>query len=168
MGMPPPAKVLEIGPGLGRSAVFFAKKLGWQRAEFHLYDGDGSDTKYTLLGPRFDDSFCGNLALLRKCLDFNGLTRYKIFNARGLGARLSGLPGPYDLIYSFYSVGFHWSLEHFLDEILALMHERSVGVFMVFNEFEEFPALRGLAHHIVTSRAVFPAEDVQKLLILRK
>src|SRR5690349_2560299 len=27
---PKPKKILEIGPGLGRSIVFFSKKLGWK------------------------------------------------------------------------------------------------------------------------------------------
>jgi len=54
--LPRPAKILEIGPGMGRSAVFFAKKLGWRESQFHLYEGDGATTKYTVQGPRFEDS----------------------------------------------------------------------------------------------------------------
>ena len=26
-------------------------------------------------------------------------------------------PDPYDLIYGFYSIGFHWSLEYYLDDL---------------------------------------------------
>ena len=58
--------------------------------------------------------------------------------------RLSAVPGPFDLIYSFYSVGFHWSLEHFLDEILSLLAEDGTGVFIVPAGFVEFSALREL------------------------
>ena len=34
---------------------------------------------------------------------------------------LAALPGPYDLIYGFYSIGFHWSLEYYLDDLAAVV-----------------------------------------------
>src|ERR1700679_3222036 len=41
-----PKRVLEIGPGFGRSVVFFDKKGLWEGAEITLYDADGAETKY--------------------------------------------------------------------------------------------------------------------------
>ena len=41
---------------------------------------------------------------------------------------LAALPGPYDLIYGFYSIGFHWSLEYYLDDLEPLMHEHTAGL----------------------------------------
>ena len=38
-------------------------------------------------------------------LDYNGVEQYEIFDAEQLP--LAALPGPYDLIYGFYSIGFH-------------------------------------------------------------
>jgi len=49
-------------------------------------------------------SFCGNLSLLKTMLDYNGVKQCKIFDAQQLP--LAALPGPYDLIYGFYSIGF--------------------------------------------------------------
>jgi len=120
--VPADAKILEIGPGLGRSLVFFAKKLGWRGNQLNAYEGNGRTTKYTVLGPRFEDSFCGNIEELRRVLDFNGINDVKIFDAAK--TRLSDLPGPYYLIYSFYGIGFHWSLEYFLDDLLPLLGKR--------------------------------------------
>ncbi len=133
-------KVLEVGPGMGRSAVFFSKKLGTESSQLHLYDGDGSTTDYAKRGERSNDSLCGNLEILRSVLDYNGCGEAKIFDARQ--TKLSELPGPFDLVYSFYSIGFHWSLEHFLDDLIPLMHEKSVAVFTVHNDFEGFQELR--------------------------
>ena len=96
--VPKNGKILEVGPGLGRSMVFFAKKLGW--SNLSAFEGDGTKTKYTYLGPRFEDSFCGNLEMLQHCLEFNGLNNVTIFDASKM--KLGDIPGEYDLLYSFY------------------------------------------------------------------
>ena len=166
--LPKPTKVLEIGPGLGRSAVFFKKMLGWETVPFHLYESDGLDTKYAVLGPRSNDSFCGSLASLKHCLDYNAIEAVEILDARSFGHKLSNLPGPYDLIYGFYSIGFHWALEHFLEELLAVMHRGSVAFFTVPARFVEFDELKRLDHRILTWRTVWPKGDVQKLLVFSK
>jgi Methyltransferase domain len=164
--IPRPQRVLELGPGLGRSLVFFSKKLSWENSEIHAYEGDGSATKYTSLGPRFEDSFCGNIAILRDILDFNGIKNVRIFNARDV--RMADLPGPYDFVYSFYGIGFHWSLEHFLGDLTRLMNDTSVAVFTVPGEFAPFPRLEQFQYKILDSRAVWPKDRRLKLLILGK
>ena len=161
---PMPKKVLELGPGLGRSLVFFSKKLGWQNVEIHTYEGDGQTTQYTLLGPRFEYSFCGSINVLRQILDFNGMGNVKIFNAQTLP--MSKLPGPYDLIYSFYSIGFHWSLEYFWDDLMPLMHSSTVAVFTVPPEFKPFAKLEKLRYTVLDSPSVWPKGRVLKLLII--
>jgi hypothetical protein len=147
-----PKRVLEIGPGMGRSAVFFTKQFGWQESEFHLFDGNGTSTKYKYKrGPRFEDSFCGNLKLLSTLLDYNGLTNYKIIDAQETA--LANVDGPYDLIYSFYAIGFHWSLEHFIDDISRLMNDKSVGAFIVHGDFQSFPGLKSFNCRILPLKA---------------
>jgi len=69
-----PKKVLEIGPGLGRSTIFLKKKLSWDDVMFHLFEGDGAKPRYKMLGKRFDDSFCGNISLLTKVLKYNNIS----------------------------------------------------------------------------------------------
>ena len=161
-----PTKILEIGPGMGRSLIFFTKKLGWEESDVHVYEGEGNTTKYTYLGPRFEDSFCGNLNALRYVLDFNGIHNVTIFNARDL--RLTDLPAPYDLLYSFYSIGFHWSLEYFLDDLLPLMHDRTIAIFTVPQEFQHFSKLDNLFYTVVDWKTVWPKDGILKLLILSK
>jgi hypothetical protein len=164
--MPKPQKVLEIGPGLGRSIVFFSKKLGWQDAEIHAYEGDGSTTQYTVLGPRLETSFCGNIQMLRHVLEYNAVRNVTIFDAKEV--RLPDLPGPYDLLYSFYCIGFHWSLEHFLDDLVPLLHDKSIAIFTVPNEFAPFARLEALSYKIIDWKTAWPKEARLKLLVLSK
>ena len=88
-------RVLEIGPGLGRSLVFFSKKFGWQHCDLHAYEANGTTTKYTMTGPRFEDSFCGTISELRRVLDYNGIINVTIHDAKFVAMR--DLPGPFDL-----------------------------------------------------------------------
>lgn len=164
--MPRPGKVLEIGPGLGRSLVFFSKKIGWENSEIHAYEGEGNSTKYRMLGPRFEDSFCGNINMLRHVLEFNAIKNVTIFNARDI--QLAQLPGPYDFLYSYFGIGFHWALEHFLDDILHLMDDTSVAVFTVPNKFRPSPKLETLSYRIITWKTVWPKDRYLELLIIGK
>lgn len=161
-----PHKVLEIGPGLGRSVIFFAKKLGWESSEIHLYEGTGATTYYTTLGPRFDYSFCGDLAVLSHILRYNGVGNVTIFDAKNI--KMADLAGPYNFIYSFFSIGFHWALENFIDDILGLMDQQSVAVFTVPAGFTPFARLNELSHRVIDWKAVWPAERWLKLLIIGK
>jgi hypothetical protein len=143
--MQKPAKILEIGPGLGRSAVFFSKKLDWNGSQIYLYDANGSGTKYkgkyyAADKQTLEQTFCGNLNMLRHVLDFNGVKNFTVIDARETS--LKQLPGPYDLIYSFYSIGFHWSLERFMDDLRPLMHDRTIAIFTVPRGYRGFPELR--------------------------
>src|SRR6202522_4414232 len=167
-----PKRVLEIGPGFGRSVVFFNKKGLLPGSEISLYDANGTSTKYKQKyyehPPQWPDtsSFCGNLSLLQSMLDYNGITSYKIFDAEQLP--LAALPGPYDLIYGFYSVGFHWSLEYYLDELEALMHERSLLVCTLNKSFHRFPRLEQFSTRVVACREVKKGATPLRLLVLSK
>jgi hypothetical protein len=164
--MPRPARVLEIGPGMGRSLVFFSKKLGWEKSEIHAYEGEGGTTKYTRLGPRFEDSFCGNRGMLQYVLEHNGVRNVTVHSASD--RRLAELPGNYDFLYSFYAIGFHWSLEHFLEDLLGLMHDEAVAVFIVPGEFAPFPALEAFPFRVVDGKTAWPKDGTLKMLILGK
>jgi len=167
-----PRRVLEIGPGFGRSVVFFRKKGLFTDSEISLYDADGTSTrykqKYYEQPPRWPDtsSFCGNLPLLRTMLDYNGVKQYQIFDAQQLP--LAALPGPYDLIYGFYSIGFHWSLAYYLDDLEALMQERSLLVCTLNKSFRRFPRLEQFSTRVLTCREVKKNATPLRLLVLSK
>jgi len=156
-------RVLEIGPGLGRSLVFFSKMFGWQDCDLHAYEADGKTTKYTINGPRLEDSFCGTISELCRALDYNGITNVSIHDAKSVG--MKDLPGPFDLLYGFYTIGFHWSLEHFFDEVLTLIGKTGIAVFTVPEDFRPFLRLQRLTHFLTEKNRMID-EHSEKLLIL--
>ncbi len=166
--IPKPSKVLDIGPGMGRSVIFFKKKMDWHDVPFHLYEGGGESTRYTKAGPRFDDSFCGNLDVLGTLLAYNEIEQYEVFDAAQMDARFENLPGPYDFIYSFFAVGFHWSLDHFLGEILDLMHDGSVGAFTLHDRYRDLDKLEGVAYRELQFRRSWPPGRWSRLLVIAK
>lgn len=161
-----PLKVLEIGPGLGRSAVFLSRMFHWNDSTIHFYEGDGTSTKYTLLGPRFEDSFCGDITQLGNLLLFNGMKNIEIFDAAKCS--LPNLPGPYDLIYSFYAVGFHWRIEHFLSDFQLLMHERTICAFTVPHSFTGLKNPEGVSWRACPFVPAWPKGIVHKMLFISR
>jgi len=167
-----PKRVLEIGPGFGRSVVFFSKKGFLPGSEISLYDANGTSTKYKQKyynhPPKWPDtsSFCGNLSLLQTMLDYNGVGPYEVFDAQQWP--LAGLPGPYDFIYGFYSIGFHWSLEYYLDELEPLLHESTLLVCTLNKNFRPFPRLEQFSTRVVACREVKKNAAPLRLLVLSK
>jgi hypothetical protein len=104
--------------------------------------------------------------MLKHVLEFNAIHNVTMYNARDI--QLSQLPGPYDFLYRFHSIGFHWSLELFLDDLLQLMDDTSVAVFTVPSEFRPFPRLETLSYRIITWKTVCPKDGSLKLLVIGK
>jgi hypothetical protein len=146
--MPPPARILEIGPGLGRSVVFFARRY-FPHARFDVYDATGHAARYELDGSRHEDSFCGNLDVLRRCLEFNQIGGFRIIDASATGGHIPPSREKYDFIYSFYAVGFHWSVDHWLDEILGACRDTTLCVLMVPSHFEPSLRIRAMPYTIL-------------------
>lgn len=155
--LPPPRRILEIGAGLGRSAVFFSRRH-FPAARFDLFDATGHEEKYELAGRRHADSFCGNLEALRRCLAFNRVENFDILDGDLSGGQIPIPPEPYDLIYSFYAVGFHWSVDHWLDEILAVAHQRTLCAVIVPSHYEPSARIAALPHLLLeASPLLLPA-----------
>lgn len=158
------ARVLEIGPGLGRSIVYFANKFGWSDTCIDAYEASGAAITYPLNGARSEDSFCGDLASLYEVLCFNGLHEVTIHDARMVTLR--DLPGPYDLIYSFFGVGYHWRVEDFLEDLSIVMHQRSLAVFT--SQSANPPRVTGFRYRTVPLRCFWPVRGPLFLLLVEK
>lgn len=163
-----PKKILEVGPGLGRSVIFLSKHYHLENSVFDLFEGNGTQTKYTINGPRYNNSFCGSISELRKVLKYNNIHNYRIFNAAKLHNKLNSLPGKYDIIYSFFAIGFHWNLKYFFDELLQIMKYNSVGFFIVPNNFRAFKKLRRIHYKIFSFSATEPDIVKNKMLVISK
>lgn len=172
-GLPKSKRVLEVGPGIGRSVVYFQRKGVWdENAEVHLYDANGTQTKYKskhfAQPPQWPDvsSFCGNLGVLKHFLDYNHITNCRIFNAAE--SPLGRLPGPYDLIYGFFSIGFHWSVEFYLDDLEKLLGNSGVLVCTLSKHFRPFARLKEFSVRIVACREIRKHAAPLSLLVLSK
>jgi hypothetical protein len=161
-----PKRILEIGPGLGRSLIYFSKALGWHCSLIHAFEGNGDSIRYPILGPRSSDSYCGNITGLKRVLEFNHVKNVTIFDAASYALR--ALPGPYDLIYSFYSIGFHWAIEYFIEDLLPLIHFETVLVFTTPLNFVSPHQLSDFHHKIIRWRTVTPSKPYLSLLLLSR
>lgn len=158
--MPRPGRILEIGPGFGRSAIFVGLRH-FPEAQFDLFDAAGKQTKYELLGHRYADSFCGDLGLLRRCLDFNQVSRCRILDAALTNGRIPMPEAPYDFVYSFYAVGFHWDLDHWLDELLAVGGPATLYAFLVPSHYEPSARVAALPHLLLQAHSpLYPERTV--------
>ncbi len=161
-------RVLDIGPGMGRSVVFLSRQLGWPGSCFHLFDGDGAARRYPLNAPRSSDSFCGDLAVLDRVLAHNDIHGHTVHDAHRLEGRLDRLPGPFDLVYSFYGVGYHWALDDFWAEISGLLDDASVAIFTVHHSFRSFAALDATPHRFVPFRRILGKDRPLRLLVVAR
>ena len=109
---------------------------------------------------------CSDSAQVRRMLDYNGVTGYHVHDAREMPLR--ALPGPFDLIYGFYSIGFHWSLEYYLDDLEPLMHEHSVLVCTLNKNFRPFAALEKFHTRVLSCREVKKNAPPLQLLVLSR
>lgn len=171
--MPKPRRVLEIGPGLGRSVVYFSKRgVCAEDAQIDLYDTTGSSTKYKQqhydAPPPWPDvsSFCGNIPLLEQMLRYNDIENYKVWDAATLP--MAKLPGGYDLIYGFYSIGFHWSLQHYLGDLAPLLGERGVLICTLNKHFAPFPEMQRYSVRVLQSAVVKKGSRPLSFLALSK
>lgn len=166
--LPKPSRVLEVGPGLGRSVVFLKKRLEWNDVHFDLFEGDGDTTRYTVMGPRTESSFCGNIGQLERVLHHNGVSNWQVHDAARTGGRLEGLPGPYGLVYSLYGVGFHWSIEHFWDELVELLGAGGLGIFTVHHGFEPSAAVREFGYRLVPFQRILAKDRPLRMLLVSR
>jgi hypothetical protein len=99
----------------------------------------------------------------RRVLHYNGITNVTIHDAKSVA--MKDLPRPFDLLYGFYTIGFHWSLEHFFDEVLALIGKTGIAVFTVQQDFQPFDRLLQLPYRLIEKGRMIDKHR-EKLLIL--
>ncbi|MEJ2445710.1 MAG: hypothetical protein P8Y42_20060 [Exilibacterium sp.] len=119
-----------------------------------------------VMGDRMEDSFCGDFLVLERMLTFNQAKNWNIIDGRQNS--LSALQNRYGLVYSFYAVGFHWSLEHFFDDVLGLLADDGIGVFLIPEQFEPFPTLDTVSWHRIPMDTVEESERRLGMLVLSK
>jgi hypothetical protein len=134
--------------------------------QFRLQPHDEASRRFWELN---QNGLCwGEFRSLESVLRYNEMENFEIFDAQSMGSSLARLPGPYDLIYSFFAIGFHWSIGLFLDELLGLMTERSIAIFTLHDRFEDFSELGDTPYRVVEFRSSWPRGWWSRLLVLAK
>jgi hypothetical protein len=162
-------RILELGAGLGRSLIYLAKSMDWHAHQFHVYDASGAGIPYSIGAERNASTFCSDLVQLRRILDYNGLAQVTVHDANTCDlSDLADLGAPYDVIYSFFSVGYHWHISDFLDDLRALMTESSVGLFGIPSSMNGTLALPGFEYELLPIKYISDVPLPMSLLVLRK
>lgn len=162
-----PKRVLEIGPGMGRSLIYLTKRFNWSGCSLDVYESDGEAIDYSLSQERCEQTFCGDISSLREVLQFNGLDeRVHVWDARDVS--LGDLPHTYDLIYSFFGVGYHWKLEDYLEDLSALMHPGSSALFTMQAAQASNLDLPGFDFALIPLQHFWPVSQDLVLVQIRK
>lgn len=121
-----PKVVLDVGSGIGQASVFFFKYFNWTDSLFVLADGDSGEKQ--LSGMRTGKAdFYNSLRVTESFCKENGISNFRTFNLEKFGWKELGCKP--DLVYSFLALGFHWSINPFLEEIHSLLNDKCLLIF---------------------------------------
>lgn len=112
-----PKNVLEIGGGIGRASVYFSKRYGWEETNFYMLDGNSGDTQICPVAGKGQKDFYNSFAATEEFCQANGIDKNRLFLLDADNNEWENLPIKFDLIYSFLSIGFHWSIHLYLDRL---------------------------------------------------
>ena len=127
IGLEQPRTCLELGCGLGRMSVFFLKKLNWHGTKFYLLDGDSGTVQISGVRGNRCGEFYNSLQATRDFCQQNGMLHPQVIR------EVSQIEQSIDMCYSFLSIGWHWSIELYLDSILDHLAEDSLVIFQIRN-----------------------------------
>lgn len=118
-----PKKVLDLGCGLGRAAIYLNYVLNDPNIHFILADTTG-DTKIT--GVWDTPEYYNNLSLTESFAKLNGLTNFETFDIlKDDWNKLSDI----DLIISHCSVGMHFPIEDVMPKLLKISTDTCTMIF---------------------------------------
>lgn len=116
--------ILDFGCGIGRSSIYLKNALN-MKARFYLADYGGFSNESEVnfpIGFHFDNKIVSltNFGAIREFCSYNNLKNYRIID---LNTNRINQLNNIDVIYSFLSLGYHWSVEaavekYHLDRIL--------------------------------------------------
>lgn len=118
-----PKNVLELGAGIGRMSVCFNKYFGWDDTNFHLYDGH-SEKLYQYQGMRKcpdKPEVYNRLDVTKEFCLANGISEDRLHVIDLAKMSLADIGVKFDLCYSWKSIGSHWPISMYLDQLAEVM-----------------------------------------------
>ncbi len=119
-----PEKIIDFGCGLARSSVFFMHMFNWHSAKFFLVDGNANVFQLSNNQRLFHqdinlmfekgETFYTDFDLLDRFATSNKMQNFELVDLNTHRQRLSQIKNV-NLLYSFYSIGYHWDILPTLD-----------------------------------------------------
>jgi len=139
-----PKRILELGCGLGRMSVFLNHHLTCN-PHFILADADAlpPDPDNVKVGWDPGEVYYNDLGMTAEFARAHGLTDFETFDIR---TRQYAELEPVDLIMSFLSVGFHYPIEHCIDQLMQIIKPNGIMLFGVRKGAYTHPARQVFLH----------------------
>lgn len=119
-----PRNVLELGSGIGRGTLYIYKKIGWENTHFYLLDSNGEKIKGGISNSKKNFFYNSTKAAKLFCKD-NGLKKFTVIDIEK-----EEMPDvKFDIVFSVISIGFHWSVDKYLDKLVDKLHKDSLLLF---------------------------------------
>ena len=119
-----PKKIVDLGCGLGRMSVYMNHMLS-SEAMYYLADSTNSidSVKY---GWNPEPAFYNDLSITEEFCKINGLDNFKVVDiTKGELDELKDI----DLVMSFMSVGFHYPIEGYINQLLNITSDNAIMIF---------------------------------------
>jgi len=120
-----PQNCLELGAGIGRMSVYFNKRYAWPDAHFTLQDGDSGTEQYSGVRDSNDAEYYNSFAATADFCHANDMSSFNIIN------KISHIDRDIDFCYSFASIGFHWHINLYLDQLVAVLSDNAKLMFEI-------------------------------------
>ena len=156
-----PLNVLELGCGLGRFSIYLNSQLNYNP---HFILADFSKiSKKIRYGWNPQESYYNDLSLTAEFCEDNGLQSYEVFDLAKQSIKdLKEI----DLVMSFLSVGFHYPIEQYIEDLGNITSDGAILIFGIrvgaYTE-KSFPNF--------SKAKILPINDIktkEEILILRK
>jgi SAM-dependent methyltransferase len=120
--------ILELGCGVGESSVYFFNKFdNLKESTFYLLDGDSGNKSIYYINYDSDKDFYNSMSATKEFCETHNLRNHVLINYEK-----EDIPEvKFDLVYSTFSIGFHWPVSLYLEKIKNNLNEGALLLFHI-------------------------------------
>jgi len=126
-----PTNVMEIGGGIGRGSAYLAKRFNWDNTHFYMLDGNSGDAQICPIDGQRTKDFYNSFDATTTFLTDNDIkdSHIHLLDANNPTWENDLPKVKMDYIYSFLSIGYHWSIGLYLERLKPFCHENTILFF---------------------------------------